>query len=293
MYLKSGQKITQWLDFLGALITDYQDTFNGIFEMLTFQSEVTFDSMGNFAGSKIEGYRLGLEIVSKWFNINRDFKCTLINPDTNKPYSAVLQLSDREMFRLLKTQLWKIGFDGTTESLEFNLKYAFTTSDTTEDLSIFIYNHENEPATARILLLYKPGTFTSNDQRLWLAGYYNNPILGINYIYNAVPNNQLVYDLNVKYDGRWDEGVVLPVAEFTIGVQFGDRYFNETTNKLHTYTGIEWDDGIVIPTTAPTDVGINTPGGTMWFDEAFNTLYTWIFIPVYDGDLEDTDSEGE
>ena len=281
LYLKKGHKVGQWLDFLGSLTYNYQQTFDGIFDVLTFHNNVAFNSAGSFVGPKADGYRFGLETVSKWFGIYREFKADIINTSTDAVTPQVLYLSDREMYRLIKTQLWKIGFDGTTESLESNLNNTFEVGSGTQDLQIYIYKNTSESAAANILAMFAPGTFSSNDFDLWVSGYYNNPVIGIKYTYTAVPNNQLMYDFDLPYDdGKWDDGIALPTSKPNLP-SVGDMWFDKTAGLLYTCVAEDtWTDAASeeMPTTP-------IPSSARWFDESTNRLHTWMtWTPyIYDG----------
>ena len=169
--------------------------------------------------------------MAAWFGITQTFTCK-VKTIEGIIIEKILKLSDREIFRLLRTQLWKIGFDGTTESLETNIKKAFVVSEGLTDLEILIYNGE-DPASARIVCLYAPGTFSINDTLLWNNGYYNNPVLGIHYEYQAVSNNQLIYDFNMQYDGGWFNLKVSIVTEAPSSPEIDDMW---VTVEVTTYT---------------------------------------------------------
>jgi hypothetical protein len=68
---------------------------------------------------------------------------------------------------------------------------------------------------------------------------------------------------------EWDDGEVLPTSQPATPA-YGDRWFDELTNKLYTFT-TSWNAGVVIATSKPSSP---TPG-TQWFDEADNILYTY------------------
>jgi len=71
----------------------------------------------------------------------------------------------------------------------------------------------------------------------------------------------------------WNSGVSITTA--TIAPEdpdIGDQYFNETTNKLFTYTeDLEWS-GVVLPVEQPQDPTF----GTRWFDETTDKLFTYV-----------------
>lgn len=280
LYLKRGVKVNEWLGFLTDLIINYESSLEGIFEILTFQTNVVFDTKGQIIGPKADGYRAGLLKIAAWFGITRTFTCNI--KATGEP--VILKLSDREIFRLLRTQLWKIGFDGTTESLENNIKRAFDISDGIKDLEILIFNEE-EPASARIVCIYAPGRFSTNDTLLWNNGYYNNPVLGINYIYQAVSNDRLIYDFNIDYDGGWYDYPVPLVTEAPSTPNTGDMWVTVSDNvyTLHTYieSGSVYE---VLFTAAPSGSEAGIIVGTKYYVVASETLRVWGLKYIYDSE---------
>jgi len=73
--------------------------------------------------------------------------------------------------------------------------------------------------------------------------------------------------------GLWNTGVILPVSQPPIPVE-GSKWFNETTDKLFTYSSGSWDAGISLPTTQPS----SPADGAQWFQESTNKLFTYSFF---------------
>lgn len=216
LYLKSDPKLKAWLSFLGEIIDNYDSVVTMFLKLLS--QEATPVLVGHkyisqdpqYTQVEKYGFREALRIISSWFGFSREF--TVI-PRDQEDSPFIITLSDRGMERIIRTKLWRLGFDGSRRTNLENITRIFGSS---QSLQISLYNNiSHQPATANMLLLasseevFDLGTEEGlgEDAILWQNGYYNNEVLGINYLYNAVNINTLVYDASTYdeekiYDGQ-------------------------------------------------------------------------------------------
>lgn len=208
LYLKSDQKLKSWLRFLGEIIDNYESVVTMILKLLSqgatpvlvgykyIEQHPEYKSIEKYA------FKEALRFISSWFGFSREFT---VMPRDQEDSPFVITLSDRAMERIIRTKLWRLGFDGSRRTNLENIKRIFGSS---QSLQISLYNNlDHQPATANMLLLASSeevfdlgdDSGPGEDAILWQNGYYNNEVLGINYIYNAVNIKTLVYDAS-SYD---------------------------------------------------------------------------------------------
>jgi len=113
-------------------------------------------------------------------------------------------LRNSHMLRILKTKIMGVGFDGSREKLEINLKSLFAS---TSSLGYLVQTRNTEHASANVYIVKSENdlSFDATDELLFEGGYYFLQILGITLFYEVIPNDTLVYDYTVYDTKKYDE----------------------------------------------------------------------------------------
>jgi len=112
----------------------------------------------------------------------------------------------------------------------------------------------------------------------WTAGTLTETITALNGSTYFDETNNKLY----TFTTIWDTGVAITTNSPKIDPVNSDMWFDETLDLLHEYFVI-WDAGESITDTIPVTP---FPIGTKWFDESINTLYTAITADTWTGATE-------
>ena len=167
-------------------LTNYGDIY------VTFEQQILdFWIHLDPAKIKADGYNVKyssvLTQIGMWFGYAREFGVG----------GTSVELLDHHLERLIRTKLWSIGYDGTREVLESNIKKIFGT-----EMKLVIQTVQESHADVNVLLIRSSSLiWDAVDDLLWDNGYYINASVGISYNLDAITDNTIIYDTGTTYDG--------------------------------------------------------------------------------------------
>lgn len=143
-----------------------------------------------------------LDEIGRWFGFSREFG---VGDDS-------VTLQDKHLQRLISTKLWGTGYDGSRESLQAGISLALG-----NEFQLLMQTDQTTPATVNVILVIRTteGNWDSIDDKLFTAGYYLNPSLGIKYNLEVVDDTTMKYDVVDLYDSdkhydkqKYNEGLI-------------------------------------------------------------------------------------
>jgi len=173
------------------LLKQYLTSYGNIY--VTFENQI-LDFWRHLDPARIKAdnydpkYSTVLTQIGMWFGYAREFGVDGLS----------VMLEDHHLERLIRTKLWSIGYDGTREVLESNVKRIFGT-----EMKLVIQTVQSDHAFVNVLLIRSSSLiWDSVDDLLWSNEYYINASVGISYELTAITDDTLIYDTGAEYDSE-------------------------------------------------------------------------------------------